>query len=49
MGQVHTFITMLKAASFGEKDFEIALTLREAILINGMLGSLDVWYGLRKS
>ena len=49
MGQVNTIMTMLKAVSFGEKYFEIALTLREALLINGMLGSSDVWYGLKKS
>ena len=48
MGQINAIMTMLQTVSFGEKYFEIALTLREAMLINGMLGSADVWYGLKQ-
>ena len=48
MGQMNTIMTLLKAVSFGEKYFEIAVTLREAHLINGMMSSAETWYGLRK-
>ena len=48
-GIVAQIMDMLKAVSFGSKYFEIAITLREAHLINGMLTSADVWYGLQKS
>ena len=40
---------MLKNVSFGSKYFEIATTLREAHLINGMLTNFEIWYGLRES
>ena len=48
MGQMNTIMTLLKSVSFGEKYFQIAVTLREAHLINGMMSSADTWYGLRK-
>ena len=32
MGQVNVIMTMLQTVSFGEKYFDIALTLREAML-----------------
>ena len=35
--------------SFGEKFFEIAITLREAKLLNGILPNADVWYSLQKN
>ena len=40
---------MLNSVSFGHRYFEIAVTLREARLINGMLTNCDVWYSLKKS
>ena len=46
-GQMNTILTLLKTVSFGAKYFEIAVTLREAHLINGMLTSSESWYGLR--
>ena len=40
---------ILNSVSFGHKFFEIARTLREARLINGILTNADVWYSLQKS
>ena len=48
MGQMNTILTLLKTVSFGSSYFQIAVTLREAHLINGMLSSTDVWYGVKK-
>ena len=48
MGQMNTILTLLKTVSFGSRYFQIAVTLREAHLINGMLSSSDVWYGVKK-
>ena len=48
MGQMNTVMNLLKAVSFGYKYFEIAVTLREAHLINGMLSSTEILYGLKK-
>ena len=48
MGQMNTIMTLLKTVSFGEKFFEMAVTLREAHLINGMMSSSETWYGLKK-
>ena len=42
MGQMNTVINLLKTVSFGNRYFEIAVTL-----INGMLTSIDILYGLR--
>jgi hypothetical protein len=47
-GIVSQIMDMLKSVSFGSKYFEIAITLREAHLVNGMLTSSDIWYGLQK-
>ena len=40
---------ILKSVSFGNRFFEIAVNLREAILINGMLTNSEIWYSLRKT
>ena len=37
---------ILKSVSFGSHYFEIAETLRNSILVNGMLTNSKVWYGL---
>ena len=49
VGIVTNIMDMLKNVSFGSKYFEIAITLREAHLINGMLTNFEIWYGLRVS
>ena len=42
-------LNILKSISFGKKYFEIAILLREAILLNGMLTNCEVWYSLGKT
>ena len=39
---------ILKTVSFGHKYFEIGRTLREAMLLNGMLTNTEIWYNLQK-
>ena len=40
---------ILETVTFGVKYFEIAVMLREALLINGMLTNSEVWYVLKRS
>ena len=47
-GLVTEIMNMLNSLSFGAKYFQIAVTLREAGLINGMLTNAEVWYGITK-
>ena len=49
LGIVTKVMDMLKNVSFGSKYFEIAITLREAHLINGMLTNFEIWYCLREN
>ena len=42
-------MNILNTISFGKKYFEIARTLREAELINGILTNVEVWYGMKKN
>ena len=49
IGIVTEIMDMLNSVSFGHKYFEIAVTLREARLINGILTNCDVWYSLKKT
>ena len=49
MGIVTRIMDILKTISFGKKYFEIARTLREAELLNGILTNAEVWYGVSKS
>ena len=46
LGIVSQIMDILKTVSFGEHYFQIAATLRESMLINGILTNCDVWYGL---
>ena len=41
-------MNILSTVSFGTSYFEIAVALREAHLINGMLSSTEVLYGIKK-
>ena len=41
-------MNILSTVSFGTSYFEIAVALREAHLINGMLSSAEVLHGVRK-
>ena len=47
MGIVSKIIDVLKSISFGVKYFQIATSLREAYLVNGMLTSSEIWYGMQ--
>jgi hypothetical protein len=49
LGIVSKIIDILKTVSFGKKYFQMAITLREAELVNGMLTNADVWYGLSQA
>jgi hypothetical protein len=49
LGIVTEIMDTLNTVSFGEKYFEIAIILREARLINGILTNIEVWYGLQES
>ena len=46
LGIVSQVMDILKNVSFGAHYFEIATTLREAMLVNGLLTNCEVWYGL---
>ena len=48
LGIITEIMDILNCVSFGHKFFEIACTLREARLINGILTNADVWYSLQK-
>ena len=47
MGIVTEIMDILNTVSFGSKYFEMAIILREAKLINGMLTNIEVLYGLQ--
>ena len=49
IGLVSQIIEILKTVSFGEHYFEIAKTLRNSILINGILTNCEVWYGITQN
>ena len=49
LGLVTQIEHILKTVSLGEYYFQIALILRESMLINSMLSSCDIWYGLKKA
>ena len=48
LGIVTKIMDILKTVSYGKKYFKMAVTLREAELINGMLTNSEVWYGISK-
>ena len=49
VGIVGEIMEVLNCVSFGHKFFEIAKTLREARLLNGILTNVDVWYSIKKT
>ena len=48
MGSVNTIISLVEEISFGEQYFEMALLFRNSMLINSMLLSSEVLYGVKK-
>ena len=49
MGSVSRIMDILNTISFGTKYFEIARTLCETMLINGILTNAEVWYGIKQN
>ena len=49
LGIVTRIMNILETISFGSKYFEIATTLRQAELINGILTNSEVWYGTTRA
>ena len=49
IGIISQIINILETVSFGKYYFQIAMTLRESMFLNGILTNSDVWYNLKKS
>ena len=49
LGLVSQIMDILKSVSFGAHYFEIATTLRNSILINGMLTNCEIWYSITQT
>jgi hypothetical protein len=49
MGIITEIMDILNSVCYGHKYFEIAATLREARLLNGILTNANVWCSLQKS
>ena len=49
LGIVSQIMDLLKAVSFGVHYFEMAATLRQSLLLSGILTNCEVWYGLSKN
>ena len=47
IGIVTQIMTILDNVSLGEHYFEMAVLLRESLLINSMLSSGEIWYNLK--
>ena len=42
-------MSILETVSFGKYFFQIAMTLRETMFLNGILTNAEIWYNLKKS
>ena len=49
LGIISQIMRTLETVSFGNKYFAIALSLRQAMFINGVLTNVDIWYHLTKA
>ena len=49
LGIISQIMRILETISFGKSYFQIALSLREAMFINGILTNVEIWYGLTKA
>ena len=49
IGIINNIFSLLENIVFGNHYFEIALLLRESMLVNGILTNAEVWYNLNKS
>ena len=46
---INNIFNLLENVVFGNHYFEIALLLRESMLVNGIMTNAEVWYNLNKS
>ena len=46
---INNIFNLLENVVFGNHYFEIALLLRESMLVNGIMTNAEVWYILNKS
>ena len=49
IGIINNIFNLLENIVFGNHYFEIALLLRESMLINGIMTNAEIWYNLTKS
>ena len=49
VGKISEIMNLLEMVSLGEHYFEIAILLREAIFINGILTNSEIWYSVSES
>ena len=49
LGIVNQILTVLEAANFGHHYFEIAILMRESMLVNGILTNSEICYNLLKA
>ena len=49
LGIISQIMRILETISFWKSYFQIALSLREAMFINGILTNVEIWYGLTKA
>ena len=49
VGVVSQIMTILEDTCFGPYFFQVAVVLRESLLVNGILTNAESWYGLTKS
>ena len=47
IGIVTQIMTILEKVSLGEYFFEMAILLRESLLLSSMLSSAEIWYNLK--
>ena len=48
LGKISQIMNILETVSFGNCYYQIALSLREAIFLNGILTNADSWYNVTK-
>ena len=49
LGIITQIINILETVSFGIYYFEMAMTLRESLFLNGILTNAEIWYNLKKT
>ena len=49
LGIISQILTILETVSFGKYYFQIAMTLRESMFLNGILTNSEIWYQKLKS